>query len=188
MRGFRVTDETVPAEPNDAARPSHGASQSEAEGTSDLAGQGEAGSVSLPTSQPVLLRALRFEIIATVALMLVFGAIGYFVSQTPGIIGGALGAFIAGVLSCVTIGSILFANQRFIQSPNFVVIFFGIVAGGWLLKLIVFIVAVVLLRDQSWLDPKILFFGLVAGIVVSLIIDTLVVAKGRLPYVDAPGV
>lgn len=188
MRGFRVTDETAPTGPNDAAQPSEAASPSEAGSAGDLVQHGEVGSASLPTSQPVLLRALRFEIIATVALMLVFGAIGYFVSQTPGVIGGALGAFIAGALSCVTIGSILFANQRFIQSPNFVVIFFGIVAGGWLLKLIAFIVAVVLLRGQTWLDPKILFFGLVAGIVVSLVIDTLVVAKGRLPYVDAPSV
>lgn len=185
MRGFRVTDETVPAGPNEAAQPNEGASQSEAGGASDVE-QTEVGS-ALPTSQPVLLRALRLEIIATVVLMLVFGAVGFFVSQTPGVIGGALGAFLAGALSCVTIGSILFANQRFIQNPNFVVIFFGIVAGGWLLKLIAFIVAVVLLRDQSWIDPKILFFGLVAGIVVSLVIDTLVVTKGRLPYVDASG-
>jgi membrane-bound metal-dependent hydrolase YbcI (DUF457 family) len=59
------------------------------------------------------------------------------------------------------------------------------VAGGWLLKLVVFIVAVLLLRDQSWLDPKILFFGLVAGIIVSLVIDTLVVVKARVPYVGA---
>ena len=183
-----MTNETAPTGPNDAARPNEAASPSEAGNAGDLAQQGEVGSASLPTSQPVLRRALRFEIIATVALMLLFGAIGFFVSQVPGVVGGALGALIAGVLSCITIGSILFANQRFIQSPNFVVIFFGIVVGGWLLKLIAFIVAVVLLRDQTWLDSKILFFGLVAGIVVSLVIDTLVVAKGRLPYVDAPSV
>lgn len=165
-----MTDETTPAEPIEPTE------------------TGENGEVSLPTSQPVLLRALRFEIIATLALMVIFGAIGLLVSANPGLVGGLLGAFIAGALSCVTIGSILFANHRFIQSPSFVVIFFGIVAGGWLLKLIVFIIAVVLLRDQAWLDPKILFFALVAGIVVSLVIDSLVVAKGRLPYVDAKGV
>jgi hypothetical protein len=157
-----VTDETVPAASHDA------------------------GPASLPTSQPVLLRGLRYEIIATVALMLLFGAVGYLVSQAPGAIGGVLGAFLAGLLSCVTIGSILFANRRFIQNPNFVVIFFAIVAGGWLLKLIVFILAMVLLRGQDWLDPKILFFGLVSGIVVSLVIDSLVVVKARLPYSSEP--
>ena len=181
-----MTDESAPAEPNDAVQPGDALQPSDAGIGSDVAA--EAGPAGLPTSQPVLLRALRIEIVATIGLMLLFGAIGYFVSHTPGVLGGALGAFIAGVLSCVTIGSILFANQRFIHSPNFVVIFFGIVAGGWLLKLIAFIVVVVLLRDQTWLDSKILFFGLVAGIVLSLVIDTLVVAKGRLPYVDAAGV
>ena len=162
-----MTDETAPAGQNDAVQPN------------------EDGPVSTPTSQPVLLRGLKFEIFATVGLMVLFGVFGYLVSQAPGAIGGALGVLIAGALSCVNIGSILFANQRFIQNPNFVAIFFGIVAGGWLLKLVVFIVVVLLLRDQSWLDPKILFFGLVTGIIVSLVIDTLVVVKSRVPYVGA---
>lgn len=138
----------------------------------------------MPTSQPVLLRALRFEVLATVGLMVVFAIIGHFVSGMPGVIGSAIGAFIAGALSCLTIGSIAVANHRFIHRPDFVVIFFGIVAGGWLLKLVLFIVAVVVLKDQTWLDPRFLFFGLVAGIVASLVIDVVVVAKARLPYVD----
>lgn len=142
----------------------------------------------MPNSQPVLLRALRLEVIATVALMILFALIGFLVAGIPGVIGGALGALIAGVLASFTIGSIAFANHRFINDPNFVVIFFAIVAGGWLLKLVAFIVAVVLLRDQTWLDSKILFFALVAGVIVSLVIDSLVVAKGRIPYVDAPKV
>ena len=136
----------------------------------------------MPSSQPVLLRGFWFEVIATVALAAVFGVIGYFVSGTPGVIGGVLGAVIAGLLSLFTIGSIAFANHRFIESANFVVIFFAIVAGSWLFKLIAFIVAVVLLRDQTWLDTHILFFALVAGIIVSLIVDVLVATKSRLPY------
>ncbi len=165
-----MTDETAPGESNEPATPD------------------EQAVTSMPTSQPVLLRALRFEAIATVALIVIFGAIGYFVSGIPGVTGGALGALIAGVLASFTIGSIAFANHRFIENPNFVVIFFGIVAGGWLLKLVVFIVAVVLLRDQTWLDPRILFFALVAGVITSLVIDVIVVTRGRFPYVDAKGV
>ncbi len=141
----------------------------------------------MPSSQPVLLRALRIEVLATVALAVVFGLIGYFVSAAPGVIGGALGVALAGVMSCLTIGSIAFANHRFIESPNFVVIFFAIVAGGWLFKLVAFIVAVVLLRDQGWLDTRMLFFGLIAGIVLSLAVDVLVATKSRIPYVSDPG-
>lgn len=143
---------------------------------------------NMPSSQPVLMRALRLEVLATVLLMIVFGIIGHLVSATPGIIGGLMGAGIAGAMSCLTVGSIAFANHRFIKDPNYIVIFFGIVAGSWLFKLIGFVVLLVLLRDQSWLDSKILFFGLVAGVVVSLIIDMLVIMKSRMPYVDAPGI
>ncbi len=140
----------------------------------------------MPSSQPVLMRALRFEVLATVVLAVAFGAIGYFVSEVPGVVGGALGVVIAGAMSCLTIGSIAFANHRFIESQNYVVIFFAIVAGGWLFKLIAFIVAVVLLRDQAWLDTRILFFGLIAGIIVSLAVDVLVATKSRIPYVSDP--
>ncbi len=154
----------------------------------DPAPGGPDAPVQMPSSQPVLLRALRFEVLATVALAVVFGVIGYFVSAAPGAIGGVLGVAIAGLMSCLTVGSIAFANHRFISNPNFVVIFFGIVAGGWLLKLIVFVVMLILLKNQTWLDSRIFFFGLVAGIAVSLLIDVLVIAKSRLPYVDAQGV
>lgn len=142
----------------------------------------------MPTSQPVLLRALRLELIATVLLAVIFGVIGYLVSGTPGIIGGLLGVVISGIMACLTVGSIAFANHKFIADPNFVVIFFGIVAGGWLIKLVAFVVLLIALKYQTWLDPKIFFFGLVAGVIVSLAIDAFVVLKSRVPYVDAPGV
>lgn len=136
----------------------------------------------MPSSQPVLLKALRFEIVATLALMLVFGLVGFAVAETPGVAGGVLGAGVAGMLSLVTIGSIAWANHRFIDQANYIVIFFAIVAGGWLVKLIVFIVLVALLREQTWLDTKMMFFSLVAGILVSLVVDVIVATKSRLPY------
>ena len=49
-----------------------------------------------------------------------------------------------------------------------------------------FIVAAVLLRDQTWLEPRILFFSLIAGVLVSLVLDAFVMLKSRLPYVSDP--
>jgi hypothetical protein len=40
----------------------------------------------------------------------------------------------------------------------------------------------VLLRDAAWLDTTVLFLSLVAGVIASLVVDVLVVAKSRLPY------
>ncbi len=138
----------------------------------------------LPTSQPILLRALAWGAIATAVLAVTFGIIGNFVSGVPGVWGGVLGSGLAFLMLGLTIGSIAFANHRFIRSDNFVVIFFAIVMGAWILKLIAFIVIVLVLRDATWLDTRILFFGLIAGVLVSLVIDVVIVTRSRLPYVS----
>lgn len=140
----------------------------------------------LPTSQPVLLRAVRWGLIATVLLMVVFAAIGWFVSGQPGVVGGVIGAAIGGLFLLMTAGSILFAN-RFVESPVYVGIFFGIVLGTWFLKFIIFIVLLIVLRDQPWLDSTVLFFGLVASILVSLVLDAVVAMRSRVPL-DVSGV
>lgn len=136
----------------------------------------------MPSSQPVLLRALRYGAIATLILLIICGGVGYLVAELPGLVGGALGALIAGVFFGLTVGSITFAN-RFIENPNYLVIFFVLVAGGWVLKFVLFIVAVLLLRGQPWLEPKVLFFSLIAGVLVSLVIDAFVMLKSRIPII-----
>lgn len=141
----------------------------------------------MPSSQPVLLKALRWGAIATLGLLVVCGGIGWLIAQGPGLVGGVLGAVFAGVFLGLTVGSIAFAN-RFVGSDLYVALFFGIVLGTWVLKFVLFIVMALTLRDQPWLDPKILFVSLVAGIIMSLVIDVLVVAKSRLPYVSDPSV
>lgn len=143
---------------------------------------GESRERSMPTSQPVLLSALRWGLIATVLLVAAFGLIGWLVSGTEGLIGGMLGAGFSGVFLAMTLGSITFAN-RFTGSDFYVVAFFSIVMGTWLLKFAAFFVAALLLKDAPWLDPTILFLGVVAGVIVSLVIDVLIVARARIPIV-----
>jgi hypothetical protein len=40
----------------------------------------------------------------------------------------------------------------------------------------------VLLRAADWLNPMVLFLSLVAGVMASLVVDVLVVARSRMPY------
>lgn len=145
----------------------------------------DSGGTSMPSSQPVLLRALRWGAVATAVLLIVCGGIGWWIAGSPGLVGGVLGAAFAGVFLGLTVGSIAFAN-RFIGSELYVVLFFAIVVGGWVLKFVAFIVAAVLLRDQPWLEPTILFFSLIAGVLVSLGIDAFVMLKSRIPIVSDP--
>ena len=150
---------------------------------SQLPGSDESEPVRMPTSQPLLMRALLWGIIATVVLIVLFAGIGWLVSDSRGLAGGVLGAAIGGVLLGITVGSIAFAN-RYIASPSYIVVFFVIVLGAWMLKFIGFLVAAVLLRDQPWLDPTVMFFGIISGVLVSIVIDVLVIAKSRIPYVS----
>lgn len=136
----------------------------------------------MPASQPMLLRGVRWGAIATIVLMALFAGIGYLAAGSEGLVGGLLGAGIGGALLLVTVGSIAFAN-RFVRSELYLQLFFSIVLGAWVLKLLAFVVAAFFLRDQPWLDSQILFIALVVTVLVSIIIDVLIVARSRVPYV-----
>lgn len=134
-----------------------------------------------PTSNPVLRRALLWGGVLAAGIAVVGGVLGFVFAGTEGLVSALLGTLIAVLFMGLTVGSILLAN-RFAGSDVFVGAFFGIVLGGWLLKFILFIVLVVALRGAEWLDPVVLFLSIVAGVIGSLVVDVLVVAKSRLPY------
>ena len=134
-----------------------------------------------PTSNPVLRKALTWGGVLAGVIAIVSAALGFVFDGTSGLASGLIGTLMAVVFMGITAASILVAN-RFAGSDLFVGAFFGIVLGGWLLKFIVFIVLVVVLRDASWLNPTVLFLSLVAGVIASLVVDVLVVAKSRIPY------
>ena len=156
-----------------------------ADGVSDANAGDETVSL-MPTSQPVLLRAVRWGTVVSVLLVLVFAGIGWLVEGMPGVIGGAIGAGIAGVFLTLTAGSIAFAN-RFSSSPLFMQIFFSIVLGAWFLKIVVFFVAALLLKDQPWLNSTMMFIGIIIGVIVSLTVNAVVFARGRIPIANLPG-
>ncbi len=134
-----------------------------------------------PTSNPVLRKALAWGAALAAVVFVVSGILGLVFAGTEGLVSALVGTLMAAVFMGITAASILFAN-RFASSEVFVGAFFGIVLGGWLLKFVVFIVLVVVLRGADWLNPTVLFLSLVAGVIASLVVDVLVVAKSRLPY------
>lgn len=136
-----------------------------------------------PTSTPILRSALRWSAIIGTALLLILGSIGAAVDGASGVATAAVGVLIGVGFMAITAGSILVAN-RFAGSDLFVGAFFGIVMGGWLLKFVVFIVAMLLLRAADWVDMGLLFASLVAGILGSLAVDVIVLSRTKLPYVS----
>ena len=56
--------------------------------------------------------------------------------------------------------------------------------GSWLLKFVIFLIAAFVLRDQTWLEPRTMFFTVIVGVVLSLGIDVWIMATSRIPTVS----
>lgn len=130
---------------------------------------------------PIFRRILIWGGYLALAIAVIGGGIGFLVSNTPGLVSALLGTGMSVLFMGITAGSILLANKVAGDPPSLGV-FFGIVTGGWLLKFVAFLVIVFSLKEQPWVDPTVLFVSIVAGVLGSLVIDLVVVAKSRLGY------
>lgn len=133
-----------------------------------------------PSSIPVLKSVLKWGLLLA-AIVAVAGAIlGGIFAGGPGIISGLIGAAMAFVFLGITAGSVILAN-RFEMIG-----FFAVVLGAWLAKFVLFIVLAITLKSQPWINSLTLFLTLIAGVIASLVVDVIVVAKSRMPYVSDP--
>ncbi|HCS61127.1 MAG TPA: hypothetical protein DIW46_06995 [Microbacterium sp.] len=135
------------------------------------------------SSTPILRKTLLWSAAATVILAVIAGAIGFFVAGTDGLWSGLLGVTLAALFLAITAISILIAN-RWYGDPIYVQLFFAIVLGGWMLKLGVFIVVMILLSGAPWISPMVFFLSIVAGVALSLAVDVIVLTRMRLPNVS----
>jgi hypothetical protein len=126
----------------------------------------------------ILTKVLKYTGLLAVLLVVVGGTIGYLAAGSDGLISVLLGTAVALAFSAVTAVSMIIAIKFEIAA------FFGIVMGSWLLKMVLFIIALVLLRDQSYINTIALFISLVVAIVGTVAIDTFVVTKSRMSYVS----
>lgn len=137
--------------------------------------------------RPVFRRILVWAAVLAVALAVVGGVVGLLVAGTPGLAGGLLGAVLSVVFLGLTAVSVLVA-LRVSKGQMISGAFFGIVMGTWLLKFVLFLVVLVALRDRTWVDFPVLAVVIIAGVVGSLVIDVVAVAKARIPIgVSLPG-
>ena len=132
---------------------------------------------------PILTRALRYGAILAIAVAVVGGVVCYLVFGMPGLWGGVLGAALAALFMGVTAASILLAARLTTGDPGSP-LFFGVVLGAWVLKLVVFLIAAIWLRTQDWLDPYVFFGSVIVAVLGSLVVDVLAFQRSRVPYVS----
>ncbi len=144
---------------------------------------------SVSTPQPIVnpagrvfITILRYGALLALAIALVGGIAGYFAQGWVGVVSALIGTGMALFFLGLTAVSILVAN-RFGEHEFATIIFFSVVLGVWLLKFVLFLVLLLLLKDQPFINNIIMFISLVAGVLGSLVVDVVVMAKSRIPYV-----
>lgn len=135
------------------------------------------------SSTPILRTTLITAGAGAVLLAVLAGVLGGLYRGAPGLISGLIGVLIAVLFLAITAISILIANRWF-GDPLYVQLFFAIVLGGWFFKLVLFVVLMIVLRGAPWLEPVVFFWSLLAGVLMSLVIDVVVLTRMRLPHVS----
>lgn len=135
------------------------------------------------TASTVLRRALVGGGVVTLSIGVVAGGIGLAVAGVGGLVSGLVGAVFALVFLGVTAAGLLFTGP--LLGGDSPVTAMVVLLGGFVIKVALFVVAVLLLRGQPWVQPTVLFLSLVVAVLAFLVLDAVVVARARIP-VGAP--
>lgn len=103
---------------------------------------------------------------------------GWFVAGGDGLVSALIGATLAFVFASLTVLSMLIGRRLSLGG------FFGVVMGGWLVKLIGFAVLARALQGADFINGPVLFLTLVAAILGSLVIDSIAVLSARIAVVE----
>jgi hypothetical protein len=117
---------------------------------------------------------LKQGLLLVLAIAVIGGGVGLLVAGVNGLLSGLIGAALALMFSTMTALSVKFGGKLSLGG------FFGVVLGGWILKMVLFIAIVAALRGANFIDGPVFFFTLVASILGTLVIDSLIVMKSRI--------
>lgn len=112
------------------------------------------------------------------AIAVLGSVIGFFTVGVPGVLSALIGAGLTLLFVTLTALSVFLGGKLGIGA------FFGIVMGGWLFKIVLFMVLVKVLLGNDLINGPVLFFTLIASIMGSLTVDSLAVLKARMPIVE----
>lgn len=137
---------------------------------------------SHPSSTVILRSALLWSGAILAALAVVGALVGLLVAGTNGLWSALVGMLMAGAFFALTAATMLL-GARLAGENLFSTGYFALVLGGWFVKVVIFIVVMLLLRGQPWIAPLVFFFSALAATIASLVVDIVVLARARVPYV-----
>lgn len=131
--------------------------------------------MSNPSStSEVFAAVLKQGLLLVLAIAVIGGGVGFLIAGVNGLLSGLIGAALALLFSTMTALSVKFGGKLSLGG------FFGVVLGGWIFKMVLFIAIVAALRGANFIDGPVFFFTLVASILGTLVIDSLIVMKSRI--------
>lgn len=144
----------------------------------------------MTTAVQIANKAIRSSLILggiiTAGIAIVGGVIGFSVDGWTGVISALIGAVIAFVFMGVTAASILL-GQKLSGGSIASGLFFATVLGAWLLKFVLFLVAIFVIKNVTELNPVIALVSVIAAVIGALISDVVAVSRARVPVVDMIG-
>jgi len=125
----------------------------------------------------VMLRVLKLGSLLVLGITLLGSGIGFLVAGQSGVLAAITGGGAAFVFTALTALSLLLGSKLGLGG------FLGVVLGGWLIKMVLFLVLFSALTRADWLtfeSRPVVFFTVVAAVIGGLVLDTLIVTKARL--------
>ena len=121
--------------------------------------------------------ALRLSILLAVLIALVGSLLGFLIYGLPGVYSSLIAAAVSASFGVLTIFSIRFGSRLPLNG------FYGLVLGGWLLKILLFAVLLGSLQGADFISGPMFFFAVVASVLGGLSIDSYLVLSSKLPAV-----
>lgn len=126
----------------------------------------------------VLRRALLLGAAGAVIIGVGTGLVGLSIGGAGGLWSGLVGALLSLLYLGITAIGVLAAG-RITRGDSLVAM--ALLMGGWFVKLVVFVLAMVLIGGQPWVVPGVLLASVVGTVLVTLVVDCVVVARARIP-------
>jgi len=125
----------------------------------------------------VMARVLKLGSLLVLAIALLGSLVGYLTIGLSGVYAALIGSGAAFLFTALTALSVLIGSKLNLAG------FLGAVLGGWLAKMVLFLIGFSTLNKAAWLTREsrpIVFFTVVAAVIGGLVIDTMIVSKARL--------
>ena len=117
--------------------------------------------------------------ILTCAIAIVGGLLALWAVGMPGLISALIGSAIALSFTSLTAIAVWVGGKLPLGG------FYGLVLGGWLAKVIIFVLILSVLNRVEGLNRPTIFFTIVASVLGGLTIDAVAVFRSRVPVVES---